>query len=138
MTQAVDTAVTPVDSTTLEGLATSGSGAANVIHDMSAWAMFWNADLVVKSVMLMLIFASFWAWAIIFDKWLTFRSLKSKASRFENEFWSAEALDKFYERTKKKANHPMAIVFVAAVIGCAFSLRRVLRIDPASAIGSAQ
>jgi putative ABC transport system permease protein len=29
-------------------------------------------------------------------------------------------------------------LFLAAVVGCAFSLRRVLRIDPASAIGAAQ
>ena len=63
----------------------------------------------------MLLIASFWGWAIIFDKWLTFRSIQSKATKFENDFWASEALDKFYERIKKRANHPMASIFVAAM-----------------------
>lgn len=113
MTQAVDTAIQNVDSTTLAGTATGG--AASAAHDYSAIGMFMQADFVVKSVMIMLILASFWAWAIIFDKIFTFRSLKRKAAQFENEFWSADALDKFYERVKKKANHPMAIIFTAAM-----------------------
>lgn len=103
----VSTAVTGVDSTTLAGSAP--------VHDFSMWAMFMQADWVVKSVMLMLIFASFWCWAIIVEKWLLFRSIKKKADKFEHDFWSSEALDKFYEKTKKRANHPMAAIFVAAM-----------------------
>ncbi len=109
MTQTVDTAVQGVDATTLAG------AAAPLQHDYSAWGMFMQADFVVKSVMILLIFASFWAWAIIFDKFMTFRSLKRKAEQFESDFWSADALDKFYERIKNKANHPMAIIFKAAM-----------------------
>jgi biopolymer transport protein TolQ len=107
MTQDVNTAVEAVGATEL-----AGSAAA---HDYSAYGMFMQADWVVKFVMIMLILASFWAWAIIIDKYVTFRSLKGKASRFESDFWSADALDKFYERVKKKANHPMAIIFTNAM-----------------------
>src|SRR5690606_32431398 len=74
-----------------------------------------QADWVVQLVMLLLMLASFWSWAIIFEKWMLFNRVTGKASRFESEFWSSEALDKFYEKTKKRANHPMAIIFVAAM-----------------------
>jgi biopolymer transport protein TolQ len=107
----VDTAVSPVDASTL-----AGSMSAHIAaHDFSVWAMFLNADIIVKAVMLLLLLASFWGWAIIFDKWLTFRNLKAKSNKFENEFWSAEALDKFYERAKKKASHPMLLLFTTAM-----------------------
>lgn len=85
------------------------------MHDFSMYGMFMQADWVVKLVMILLIMASFWCWAIIIEKWYLFRNVKSKAARFENEFWSSEALDKFYEKSKKRANHPMAIIFVAAM-----------------------
>jgi biopolymer transport protein TolQ len=109
----VDTAVSPVDATTLAG-STSASAAA-AVHDFSIWAMFLNADIVVKIVMVLLLLASFWAWAIIFDKWITFNRLKSKTHKFENDFWAAEALDKFYERVKKRASHPMMLIFTTAM-----------------------
>jgi len=105
---AVNTAVQGVDSGTL-------AGNAATIHDFTIIGMFVNADWIVKSVLILLLLASFWCWAIIFEKWLMFRSIKAKAVRFENEFWSSEALDKFYEKNKKRANHPMAIIFVAAM-----------------------
>lgn len=105
----VDTAVQPVQSADIAG------GSVPVAHDMSFIGMFLHADPVVQAVMLMLLFASFWAWATIFDKWLTFRSLKYKTSKFESEFWASEALDKFHERVKKRANHPIALIFVAAM-----------------------
>jgi biopolymer transport protein TolQ len=103
----VSTAVQGVDSATLAGSVAS--------HDFSIIGMFMHADFVVKGVMILLIFASIWCWAIIFEKWFLFNKVKAKATRFENEFWSSEALDKFYEKTKKRANHPMAIIFVAAM-----------------------
>jgi len=104
---AVSTAVTGVDSTTLTG--------TTPLADFSLIGMFMQADTVVKFVMILLIFASIWCWAIIFEKWFLFRKVQAKAARFESDFWSSEALDKFYEKTKKRANHPMAIIFVAAM-----------------------
>jgi biopolymer transport protein TolQ len=106
---AVSTAVQGVDSTTLAGSTTAA------LHDFSMWAMFLQADWVVKSVMLLLLFASFWCWAIIFEKYMLFKSIRAKAQKFENDFWASEALDKFHEKVKKRANHPMAVIFVAAM-----------------------
>jgi len=107
MPDPVSTAVQGVDAASLAGNAPA--------HDFSIIGMFMQADWTVQLVILMLLFASFWCWAIIFEKWFMFRSVKAKATRFENDFWASEALDKFYEKTKKRANHPMAIIFVAAM-----------------------
>jgi biopolymer transport protein TolQ len=87
----------------------------NVAMDMSAWGMFMHADIVVKAIMIGLLLASFWSWAIIFQKIARFSDVKSKSARFEQEFWSAETLDGFYEKLKRRATHPMAVVFMAAM-----------------------
>jgi biopolymer transport protein TolQ len=105
-----DTTLDAVSSTDMQPVA----GAAGA-HDMSFLGMFLHADPVVQIVMGMLLFASFWSWAIIIDKWLTFRSIKAKASKFESDFWASEALDKFYDRVKKRINHPLAVLFAAAM-----------------------
>ncbi len=106
---AVSTAVESVAASDVTNLA------ANTAHDMSFIGMFWHAEPTVQCVMGLLLLASFWAWAIIFDKWVTFRSIKRKAARFESDFWASEALDKFHDRIKKRANHPMAIIFTAGM-----------------------
>jgi len=106
----VNTAVDPVGASDVATVAS-----ANVVHDMSFIGMFWHADFVVQLVMGALFVASLFTWAIIFDKWTIFRTIKSRTNKFENDFWASEALDKFHERVKKKANHPMAVVFVAAM-----------------------
>lgn len=107
MSTPVSTAVQGVDATTLAG--------SLPVHDLSMWGMFMQADIIVKSVMLMLFLASFWSWVIIYAKYTTFNHAKTKAFKFENDFWASEALDKFYDKIKKRANHPMAVIFVAAM-----------------------
>lgn len=94
--------------------ATQLAGSAPVV-DLSLVGMFLQADPIVKFVMLMLFLASFWCWAIIFEKWYVFRNIKTRTAKFESDFWSSDALDKFHDKVKKRANHPMAIVFVAAM-----------------------
>lgn len=84
-------------------------------HDMSVWGLFLQADLIVKAVMLMLAAASVWSWAIIFDKWITFKSINIKANKFEGSFWSGEALEKLYKKLQNKANDPMASIFCAGM-----------------------
>jgi biopolymer transport protein TolQ len=90
--------------------------AGSAALDMSVWGMFMHADIVVKSIMLLMLVASFWSWAIIFEKIARFADMRAKASRFEQEFWSAESLDGFYEKLKRRTNHhPMSVVFMAAM-----------------------
>lgn len=84
-------------------------------HDLSMLGLFLQSDIIVKSVMLMLIFASVWGWAIIFNKYTRFKMLKRQTAKFEESFWSGDMLEHLYERIKQKADHPMAVVFVAGM-----------------------
>ena len=83
--------------------------------DFSLWSLFQRADLVVKAVMAILVIASVWSWAVIIDKSLTFSRLKSRAAKFEDQFWSGKPLDELYRKTRDKLDHPMARVFAAAM-----------------------
>lgn len=92
------------------------SQAAGVsVVDFSMWGLFMRADLVVKSVMIFLLLASFWSWAIIFDKFFRYRRVIAQADRFEEVFWSGNSLEELYERVAPRASHPMALLFVAAM-----------------------
>ena len=57
-------------------------------RDLSIWALFMQADTIVKIVMLILLLASFWCWAIIFEKTFRIRRLWIQAGEFEEAFWS--------------------------------------------------
>lgn len=83
--------------------------------DMSILSLIGHADIVVKLVMLMLLLASFWSWAIIFEKIMKFRTINSRSDKFEKVFWSGQLLEQLYERIKTRADHPLAVVFVAAM-----------------------
>jgi len=87
----------------------------NTTHDLSAWGLFLQADIVVKFVILVLILASIWCWAIIFEKSRSFGKVNKKANKFEHAFWSGEALEKLYGRIKNKPGDPMARTFCAGM-----------------------
>jgi biopolymer transport protein TolQ len=82
---------------------------------LSAWNLFLRADIVVKVVMLALVLASFWCWAIIFEKVLRLRRLGARAEQFEESFWSGGSLDDLYERMEARPDDPMSSVFTAAM-----------------------
>lgn len=103
----IPTAVDPVTSSTMAGSAPA--------MDFSMWGLFLQADIVVKLVIFILLMASIWCWVIIVEKYFTLKNAQTKARQFEQEFWSSEALDKFHDRVKKRATHPLAIVFTAAM-----------------------
>ncbi len=83
--------------------------------DMSFFALFLQAHLVVKIVMVGLIGASVWCWAIIVDKWLLYARTKRQMSRFETVFWSGQSLEELYRTLSGRANHSMAALFIAAM-----------------------
>ena len=66
-------------------------------HDLSLWGLFAQASFTVKLVMVLLLAASVWAWAIIVRKLLRYRAAKAEAARFDGQFWSGEPLDELYE-----------------------------------------
>ena len=83
--------------------------------DMSLLGLFLQADIVVKIVMLMLIAASVWVWAIVFEKLTSLRRATRAADGFEDRFWSGGSLDELYDTEGAKPGHPMAAVFGAAM-----------------------
>jgi biopolymer transport protein TolQ len=83
--------------------------------DMSVYGLFMQADWVVKGVMIALLLASFWSWAIIFEKMLRLRSLKKSAQAFEDTFWSGVSLEDLYDRVGAKPDDPMSSIFSAAM-----------------------
>jgi biopolymer transport protein TolQ len=66
--------------------------------DFSLVALFMRATLTVKLVMIGLVVASFWSWAIIIQKILSFRRARAEAAAFEAAFWSGEPLDELYDQ----------------------------------------
>ena len=83
--------------------------------DFSMWALFERADMIIKAVIILLVMASLWCWAIIFEKWLGVRRLNKRSSSFEKMFWSGQSLDDLYDRISPQPRDPMSAVFVAAM-----------------------
>jgi biopolymer transport protein TolQ len=83
--------------------------------DLSLLSLFLQADLVVKTVMVLLLAASVWVWAIVFEKTATLRRVNRAANRFEDRFWSGGSLDELYEAEGARPTHPVAAVFGAAM-----------------------
>jgi biopolymer transport protein TolQ len=83
--------------------------------DLSLWGLFMQADIVVKLVMLMLIAASVWVWAIVYEKVTSIRRAQRAADAFEERFWSGGSLEELYDEEGEKPAHPMAAVFGAAM-----------------------
>lgn len=83
--------------------------------DMSIIGLFWQADIIVKAVMLLLVFASVWCWAIIFQKLVTLGKMRRMASKFEDAFWSGGSLDDLYDRVGQYPGDPMSSIFSAAM-----------------------
>jgi biopolymer transport protein TolQ len=89
--------------------------AGNVSPSLSMFDLFLQADSIVKLVMLILLIASFWSWAVIFDKVLRLRRLQQAAASFEDTFWSGGSLDDLYDRVGQRPMDPMSAVFAAAM-----------------------
>lgn len=89
--------------------------AAQPITDFSFLSLFLRADLVVKAVMAILVFASVWSWTVIVDRQFAFMGLQRKAKRFERAFWSGRSLDEMYKNIDEHSRDPMERVFVSAM-----------------------
>ena len=69
-----------------------------VAHEFTMWALFARATIIVKLVMIMLILASIWCWAIIVDKTIQYRRARTEAEIFDRAFWSGEPLDQLFDQ----------------------------------------
>ena len=93
----------------------AASGAAAHAPDLSIWALFWQADLIVKAVMLGLLAASVWCWAIIVDKSMLYGRVRREMNRFERIFWSGQSLEELYQEMSERKTTGLGAVFVAAM-----------------------
>ena len=98
-----------------EAVNAAGLVAASQELNFSVWMLFLKADLIVKLVMLVLIVASVWCWAIIIEKSLRLKRLNSEAAEFEGSFWSGGSLDTLYDKIGALPKDPMAAIFVSAM-----------------------
>ncbi|HEY2009642.1 MAG TPA: protein TolQ, partial [Rhizomicrobium sp.] len=98
-----------VDTTGLVGVSNATAGGFSIVES------FMRADVIVKTVMVLLLLASLWSWAIIINKWIVLGRLKRKAARFEKVFWSGQSLDELYQQFAARNDHPMAAMFIAGL-----------------------
>ena len=82
--------------------------------ELSPFALFMQADIVVKAVMFGLLLASVWSWAIILERSRRLSRLNGEDAKFEDWFWKAKDLDSLYEPASR-ADHPSARAFLAGM-----------------------
>ena len=92
-----------------------GSDDMMMAGGMSFLDLFLQAHLVVQGVILGLVLASVWSWAIIFEKLFAFRRARLEADRFEHMFWSGQSLEELYSGMSRGPAIAMAALFVAAM-----------------------
>ena len=84
--------------------------------DFSMLALFARATLTVKIVMIMLIVASFWSWAIIIQRHIVFRKARAEAAVFDRSFWSGEPLDELFENIGPNPEGASEKIFAAGML----------------------
>ncbi len=79
--------------------------------DFSLMSLFLRADIVVKSVIIILIAASIYSWAIIIEKFKMFKKINESTIEFEEKFWKSKSAESFYNNLPTNKNDPMSNVF---------------------------
>jgi len=79
--------------------------------DFSIVQLFLRADIIVKSVIIILIAASVYSWAIIFDKYKLFKKINKTSDEFEEKFWKSKSAETFFNNLPANIDDPMAKVF---------------------------
>lgn len=83
--------------------------------EVTLWSLFMQAGFVVKLVMLGLVGASIWTWAIVADKWMSFARFRRQLNQFEEIFWSGQSLEELYRSLSERKTTGMGAIFVAAM-----------------------
>ena len=83
--------------------------------DFSLIQLFVRADFVVKSVIIILIAASVYSWALIFEKYRLFKRIEKSTTNFEQKFWKSKSAENFYNNLSNKEKDPLANVFQTAM-----------------------
>jgi biopolymer transport protein TolQ len=88
---------------------------ASAAHGSSFVDLFFNASLTVQLIMIGLLLASVWSWAIIIEKLFAFRRARIEADKFEQTFWSGQSLDELYNALSRGKTLGLSTLFVAAM-----------------------
>ena len=83
--------------------------------DFSLMSLFLRADIIVKSVILILIACSVYSWAVIIEKFRLFRKINQSTEEFETKFWNSKSAETFYNNLPANLQDPMALVFKDAM-----------------------
>jgi len=83
--------------------------------DFSIINLFVRADIIVKSVIIILIACSIYSWAIILEKIKLFKKINISSAEFEEKFWKSKSAESFYNNIPKNIEDPMALVFKASM-----------------------
>jgi len=84
--------------------------------DFSLIQLFLRADFIVKAVIVILIAASVYSWALIFDKYRLFKRIEKSTTSFEEKFWKSKSAESFYNNFSNKEKDPVATIFQSAMI----------------------
>jgi len=84
--------------------------------DFSLIQLFLRADFIVKAVIVILIAASVYSWALIFDKYKLFKRIEKSTTSFEEKFWKSKSAESFYNNFSNKEKDPVASIFQSAMI----------------------
>ena len=79
--------------------------------DFSISQLFIRADIIVKSVIIILIVSSIYSWAIIFEKIKLFKKINSSSQDFETKFWKSKSAESFYNNLPTNVEDPLTNVF---------------------------
>ena len=83
--------------------------------DFSLINLFIRADVVVKSVIIMLIACSIYSWAVIIEKYRLFKKINQSTEEFEAKFWNSKSAETFYNNLPANVQDPMALIFKDAM-----------------------
>ena len=84
--------------------------------DFSLLALFWRASFIVKLVMILLTVASFWSWAIIVQKFISYRQARREAAVFDRAFWSGEPLDELFDQIGPQPEGASERIFASGMV----------------------
>ena len=83
--------------------------------DFSLLSLFIRADIIVKSVIIILIACSVYSWAVIIEKFRLFKKINQTTEEFETKFWNSKSAESFYNNLPANIEDPMALVFKDAM-----------------------
>ena len=83
--------------------------------DFSLMNLFLRADIIVKSVIIILIACSIYSWAVIIEKFRLFKKINQSTEEFESKFWNSKSAETFYNNLPSNIEDPMALVFKDAM-----------------------